>query len=215
MSNNQMREALQWYQEQARLARLIHSEGDKGRHALAEDGGKRAEQALAAEPAEHVYKTPESMHEASDMYKPADEQRPPNCGTGFCSCIECPYGNDKPAEEAQPVAWESTTDVYKKFVSDSQYRKFSPAARKFYKPFKCSSCNSQPTTEAVRKLVRLTNEEIKQAMMNSSIYGYSLMQLLRDDVDVELFRKALTGIANAIMDAMEEKAALAAVRGWK
>lgn len=43
-----LREALEWYGEQARLARLIHSEGDKGRWALAEDGGKRAREVLAA-----------------------------------------------------------------------------------------------------------------------------------------------------------------------
>jgi len=40
-------EALEWYGEQARLARLIHSGGDKGRHALAGDGGERARTALA------------------------------------------------------------------------------------------------------------------------------------------------------------------------
>ena len=39
---------LEWYGEQARLARLIHSEGDKGRHALQDDGGKRARRALEA-----------------------------------------------------------------------------------------------------------------------------------------------------------------------
>ena len=38
--------ALNWYGEQARLARLIHSEGDAGRHALAADGGKKAKQLL-------------------------------------------------------------------------------------------------------------------------------------------------------------------------
>ena len=43
-----VREALAWYGEQARLARLIHSEGDAGRHALAADGGKLARQALEA-----------------------------------------------------------------------------------------------------------------------------------------------------------------------
>lgn len=37
---------LGWYGEQARLARLIHSEGDEGRWALAEDGGKRARATL-------------------------------------------------------------------------------------------------------------------------------------------------------------------------
>jgi hypothetical protein len=38
--------ALAWYGEQARLSRLIHSGGDTGRHALANDGGKRAAQLL-------------------------------------------------------------------------------------------------------------------------------------------------------------------------
>lgn len=44
--SNRLREELAWYGEQARLARLIHSEGDKGRWALADDGGKRARAAL-------------------------------------------------------------------------------------------------------------------------------------------------------------------------
>ncbi len=43
-----MRQALEWYQEQARLCRLIHSEGDAGRNALAADGGRRARAALSA-----------------------------------------------------------------------------------------------------------------------------------------------------------------------
>lgn len=41
-----MRTALEWYGENARLCRLIHSEGDVGRYALAGDGGKRARTAL-------------------------------------------------------------------------------------------------------------------------------------------------------------------------
>jgi len=45
-----LRTALEWYGEQARLARLIHSGGDPGRQALAEDGGKRAAAILAAPP---------------------------------------------------------------------------------------------------------------------------------------------------------------------
>ena len=40
-------EALQWYREQGHLCRLIHSGGDTGRNALAQDGGKRATAALA------------------------------------------------------------------------------------------------------------------------------------------------------------------------
>lgn len=43
----EMLEALKWYAEQTRLCRLIHSEGDAGRNALADDGGKRAREAIA------------------------------------------------------------------------------------------------------------------------------------------------------------------------
>jgi hypothetical protein len=46
--NKALVQALEWYAEQARLCRLIHSEGDSGRHALQADGGKRARAALAA-----------------------------------------------------------------------------------------------------------------------------------------------------------------------
>ena len=41
-----LEEALRWYGEQARLAKLIHAEGDLGRHRLAKDGGERARAAL-------------------------------------------------------------------------------------------------------------------------------------------------------------------------
>lgn len=45
--------ALEWYGEQARLARLIHSEGDAGRNALADDGGKRARALTHTKDADH------------------------------------------------------------------------------------------------------------------------------------------------------------------
>jgi len=51
--NAALREALAWYGENARLCRLIHSEGDKGRNALSDDGGTRA-QTLLTTPAEGV-----------------------------------------------------------------------------------------------------------------------------------------------------------------
>lgn len=44
--NDRLRAALEWYGEQARLCRLIHSEGDAGRKALDDDGGLRARTAL-------------------------------------------------------------------------------------------------------------------------------------------------------------------------
>lgn len=39
--------ALSWYGENARLCRLIHSEGDAGRNALSFDGGAKARAALS------------------------------------------------------------------------------------------------------------------------------------------------------------------------
>lgn len=46
---DRLRKALEWYAEQARLCRLVHSEGDSGRNALANDGGAIARAALAKE----------------------------------------------------------------------------------------------------------------------------------------------------------------------
>lgn len=45
--NAMLCDALAWYGEQARLCRLVHSEGDAGRQALDADGGKRAQVALS------------------------------------------------------------------------------------------------------------------------------------------------------------------------
>ena len=47
--NERLRAELAWYGEQSRLARIIHSEGDSGRHALQAEGGHRAQAALAQE----------------------------------------------------------------------------------------------------------------------------------------------------------------------
>jgi hypothetical protein len=44
---DELRDGLAWYGEQSRLARLIHSEGDAGRNAIANDGGRRAARLLA------------------------------------------------------------------------------------------------------------------------------------------------------------------------
>ena len=53
-----METTLRWYGENARLCRLIHSEGDAGRRALDADGGKRARDAIAAEPATDTEASP-------------------------------------------------------------------------------------------------------------------------------------------------------------
>lgn len=45
--NGEMLSLLKWYRDHARLTRLIHSEGDAGRHALANDGGEKANTLIA------------------------------------------------------------------------------------------------------------------------------------------------------------------------
>ena len=44
----------------------------------------------------------------------------------------------------------------------------------------------------------LTNEEIKQAVLNDPIYGAALMSMMRDGVTVAQLREAVSGIARAI-----------------
>lgn len=46
-----------------------------------------------------------------------------------------------PQQEAQEsVAWESTTPGYIKYITQTRYEKFSPAVRRWYKPYRCSGC---------------------------------------------------------------------------
>lgn len=56
--------------------------------------------------------------------------------------------------EDEPIAWESTTAAYIKFITDSRYQKFSPAVRKWYRPYRCSTCAAlsptQPTEQGER-----------------------------------------------------------------
>ena len=43
-------------------------------------------------------------------------------------------------EAQEPVAWESTTPGYIKYITQARYEKFSPAVRRWYKPYRCSGC---------------------------------------------------------------------------
>lgn len=45
-----------------------------------------------------------------------------------------------PAVAGEPIAWESTTLGYTKFLTQSGSERFSPAVRAWYKPYKCSNC---------------------------------------------------------------------------
>ncbi len=49
--------------------------------------------------------------------------------------------------QPEPIAWESTTVAYTKYITDERYQKFSPEVRKWYKPYRCSACQV-PRAEA-------------------------------------------------------------------
>jgi hypothetical protein len=54
----------------------------------------------------------------------------------------------KMVQPQEAIAWEATTPVYIKYVTDKRYRSFSDAAKRWYKPYKCSSCHPQATEPA-------------------------------------------------------------------
>jgi len=47
------------------------------------------------------------------------------------------------ASQPEQYAWEATTPVYTKYITDERYQKFSPAVQKWYRPI-CQKCASQP-----------------------------------------------------------------------
>lgn len=42
--------------------------------------------------------------------------------------------------DGNAIAWESTTPVYIKFITDERYRRLRPGYQKWYKPYRCSNC---------------------------------------------------------------------------
>jgi hypothetical protein len=55
----------------------------------------------------------------------------------------------QPAPVQEPVAWRFTgIDGFKRFVTDAQYKAFSPEVRAWYEPFKCASCTTPPAQPA-------------------------------------------------------------------
>lgn len=42
--------------------------------------------------------------------------------------------------QGKPIAWESTTPVYVKFITDERYKRLRPGYQKWYKPYRCSQC---------------------------------------------------------------------------
>ncbi|WP_407197147.1 hypothetical protein [Enterobacter cloacae] len=52
------------------------------------------------------------------------------------------------ALQGKPIAWESTTPVYIKFITDERYQRLRPGYKKWYKPYRCSQCAAAGKGEA-------------------------------------------------------------------
>lgn len=56
-----------------------------------------------------------------------------------------------PCSQTMGIAWESTTTGYIKYITDERYQKFSDEVKRWYKPYRCSSC-SPPAQMRVKPL---------------------------------------------------------------
>lgn len=63
----------------------------------------------------------------------------------------------------EPVAWESTTLGYIKYVTDERYRKFSTEVQRWYKPYRCSHCadlaHPAPVADAELEALRVSDDD--------------------------------------------------------
>lgn len=93
------------------------------------------------------------------------------------------YINDDRAEleayrkaAGEPVAWESTTTCYVKYVTDKRYQGFSDQVKQWYKPYKCSNCAAtQP--QAVTVPDEMTPEMMRAVQLNSELGAYAASNL--------------------------------------
>ena len=115
-----------------------------------EEYGKLSNKALAA-----IREALADHFAASGKQIDEPVNRPPNCGTGYCSCIECPYEPVKP----EPIAWEATSAGVIKFVTDSRYKKFSQNIQQYYKPYRCSHCSEPVKQEPVCSVCCKTHDK--------------------------------------------------------
>ena len=95
----------------------------------------------------------------------------------FARAVLAKWGTP-PAVAGEPIAWESTTLGYTKFLTQSGYERFSPAMRAWYKPYKCSNCTTPQPAQAQAGAVPLI-----QQMLNA-------LQTCQTDMPGTRFKRA-------------------------
>jgi len=91
----------------------------------------------------------------------------------------------QPAPAAEQVAWESTTPAYTRYVTQARYEKFSPAVRRWYKPYKCSSCEAPaagavagPSRAQIRDVFLANGFTVKEGQTDLKPYVYEAAEAL-------------------------------------
>lgn len=55
--------------------------------------------------------------------------------------------------DAQPIAWESTTPFYRKYLTQAKYDRLGDQFRKWYKPYRCSNCAAPAPVPHIKTMV--------------------------------------------------------------
>lgn len=98
----------------------------------------------------------------------ADEPTPGSLMHRRAQDLRALLATQQPEPRDEPIAWESTTPVYTKYITDERYQKFSPEARKWYKPYRCSAC-SEPRDE-----VTLSAEQVEWVVNDIAELGVKI-----------------------------------------
>ncbi|WP_368640430.1 hypothetical protein ABRZ04_04245 [Castellaniella ginsengisoli] len=75
------------------------------------------------------------------------------------------------AASAEPVAWESKTLAYQKHITDARYQSLRPAAKRWYKPYRCTSCAAPVSAQAQATMPPLTKVMRAVLRNENDVYG--------------------------------------------
>jgi hypothetical protein len=93
-------------------------------------------------------------------------------------------------EKQEPVAWESTTVGFRKYITDAQYQHFGIASRAWYRPYKCSSCAVPQPDDRDAEIARL--RERVQELQSRNLISPATTHLTRRSTEGAVMKMKLT-----------------------
>lgn len=114
-----------------------------------------------------------------------------------------PAAQSEPAQE--PVAWRFTGIAgFKRFVTDAQYKAFSPEVRAWYEPFKCAICTTPPSAQRKPHTEQCFAEDIVQKLKDAAVeYGIEVHRNGIMDIDAEQ-DKLFASIEQCVAELVEQ-----------